>query len=68
MVRAGRRGRRSWQQLSWSEKRRLRFPGPPVLFRCRLCRTQVTTRDRQGHIDRYHPGADMLVLFRVYKP
>jgi hypothetical protein len=61
---AGRRW--NWNKLSLREKRYYRLP-PPALFRCRLCKVQVTAIDRQGHVDRSHPGGDVLVVFAVVR-
>lgn len=64
-----RAGRYWWQRLPLTAKREYtrQLAGRPqhVLFRCRLCSVQVTAGDRQGHADRSHRGADILVLFTV---
>ena len=62
-----RAGRYWWQRLSLAEKRRRTMPPPAMLFRCRICRVQVTARDRQGHADRAHGGGDVLVVFEVVR-
>lgn len=56
----------AFHRMTLRQKKYFRYPRP-LLFRCRLCEVAMIMRDRQGHIDRCHPGADILILFVVVR-